>query len=89
MVFQIHFIFSFYLIDEVNFVSLFYLVNHIILSSQIDWILSNAIKRFPILSENEYDTLTIGADSFIPDGQLIMNESAEVRHFSSKKNVLD
>jgi hypothetical protein len=66
---------------EMNFVSLFYLVNHLILSSQIDWILSNALKRFPILSENEYETLITGADSFIPDGQLIMNESAEVHHF--------
>ena len=43
-----------------------------------DWILSNAIKRLPILGESEYDTLITGADSFMPDGGLILNESAEV-----------
>jgi glycine/D-amino acid oxidase-like deaminating enzyme len=46
--------------------------------SAIDWILSNAIKRLPILGESEYETLITGADSFTPDGRLIMNESAEV-----------
>ena len=45
----------------------------------LDWILSNAIKRFPILGEGEYDTLITGADSYTPDGALILNESAEVR----------
>ena len=44
-----------------------------------DWILSNTIKRFPILGESQYETLITGADSFTPDGRLIMNESAEVR----------
>lgn len=43
-----------------------------------DWILSNAIKRFPLLGESECDTLITGADSYTPDGRLIMNESAEV-----------
>jgi hypothetical protein len=47
--------------------------------SGIDWILSNAIKRIPILGESDYDTLITGADSYTPDGCLIMNESAEVR----------
>jgi hypothetical protein len=49
--------------------------------SLIDWILSNAIKRLPILGESEYDTLITGADSFTPDGRLILNESAEVCYF--------
>ena len=44
----------------------------------IDWILNNAIKRLPILDDSEYETLITGADSYTPDGQLIMNESAEV-----------
>jgi 4-methylaminobutanoate oxidase (formaldehyde-forming) len=44
----------------------------------IDWILSNAIKRLPLLGECEYETLITGADSYTPDGQLCMNESAEV-----------
>lgn len=48
---------------------------------EIDWILSNALKRFPILAESEYETLITGADSFTPDGRMIMNESAEVRLF--------
>jgi glycine/D-amino acid oxidase-like deaminating enzyme len=48
--------------------------------SFIDWILSNAIKRLPILGESEYETLITGADSFTPDGRLILNESAEVSH---------
>ncbi|CAF1392702.1 unnamed protein product [Adineta steineri] len=43
-----------------------------------DWILSNTIKRFPILAESECETLITDADSFIPNGRLIMNESAEV-----------
>ncbi|CAF4483286.1 unnamed protein product [Rotaria socialis] len=42
------------------------------------WILSNAIKRFPILAESEYEILITGADSYTPDGRVIMNESAEV-----------
>jgi hypothetical protein len=46
----------------------------------IDWILSNAIKRLPILAESEYESLITGADSFTPDGRLIMNESAEVNY---------
>jgi hypothetical protein len=46
----------------------------------LDWILSNAIKRLPILGESEYETLITGADSYTPDGQLIMNESAEVSY---------
>jgi hypothetical protein len=29
--------------------------------------------------------LISGADSFTPDGRLIMNESAEVRHWFNKK----
>ncbi|CAF1417016.1 unnamed protein product, partial [Adineta steineri] len=41
------------------------------------WILSNTIKRFPILAESECETLITGADSFTPDGRLIINESAE------------
>lgn len=41
--------------------------------------MSNAIKRFPILGESEYECLITGADSFTPDGRLIINESAEVR----------
>jgi len=61
------------------FVSYLYLFNHILLNSPIDWILSNAIKRFPILGNSDYETLITGADSFTPDGRLIMNESAEVR----------
>jgi hypothetical protein len=61
------------------FVSYLYLFNHILLNSLIDWILSNAIKRFPILGDSDYETLITGADSFTPDGRLIMNESAEVR----------
>jgi glycine/D-amino acid oxidase-like deaminating enzyme len=52
----------------------------------LDWILSNAIKRFPILGENEYETLITGADSFTPDGRLIINESAEVRLIIREKN---
>ena len=32
----------------------------------------------PILGESEYETLITGAESFTPDGRLIMNESAEV-----------
>jgi hypothetical protein len=48
--------------------------------SFIDWILSNAIKRLPILGESEYETLITGADSYTPDGRLILNESAEVSH---------
>lgn len=44
----------------------------------LDWIMSNAIKRFPILGESEYEILITGAESFTPDGRLIMNESAEV-----------
>ncbi|CAF1011231.1 unnamed protein product [Adineta steineri] len=38
-----------------------------------DWILINTIKRFPILAENECETLITGIDS-----RLLMNESAEV-----------
>ncbi|CAF4790732.1 unnamed protein product [Rotaria magnacalcarata] len=56
-------------------------VNHLILISQIDLTLNNENKRFPVLSENEYRTLSKGLDSFIPDVQLIMDESVEVRHF--------
>jgi 4-methylaminobutanoate oxidase (formaldehyde-forming) len=51
-----------------------------IINYSIDWILSNAIKRFPILAESECETLITGADSYTPDGRLIMNESAEVSH---------
>ena len=40
--------------------------------------MSNAIKRFPILGESDYEILITGAESFTPDGRLIMNESAEV-----------
>ena len=43
-----------------------------------DWILSNAIKRYPALSESVFESLITGADSYTPDGRLIMNESAEV-----------
>jgi hypothetical protein len=50
------------------------------MKSSIDWILSNAIKRLPILGESEYETLITGADSYTPDGRLIMNESAEVNY---------
>lgn len=46
--------------------------------NRLDWILSNAIKRFPALSESIYESLITGADSYTPDGRLIMNESAEV-----------
>lgn len=53
-------------------------MNYINFHLQIDWILSNTIKRFPIVGESEYETLITGADSFTPDGRLIMNESAEV-----------
>ncbi|UJR10013.1 hypothetical protein I4U23_014236 [Adineta vaga] len=45
------------------------------------WILSNAIKRFPIVADSEYETLITGADSFTPDGRLIMNESAEIDNY--------
>ncbi|CAF2905745.1 unnamed protein product [Rotaria sp. Silwood2] len=45
------------------------------------WILNNAIKRFPILGESEYDTIITGADSYTPDGRLIMNESAEIDNY--------
>ncbi|CAF1008069.1 unnamed protein product [Adineta steineri] len=45
------------------------------------WILNNAIKRLPILGESEYETLITGADSFTPDGRLIMNESAEIDNY--------
>lgn len=45
------------------------------------WILSNALKRFPILAESEYETLITGADSFTPDGRMIMNESAEIDNY--------
>jgi hypothetical protein len=31
-----------------------------------------------MLGESEYEKLITGADSFTPDGRLIMNESAEV-----------
>ena len=49
--------------------------------SLIDWILNNALKRLPILGDSEYETLITGADSYTPDGRLIMNESAEVCTF--------
>ncbi|CAF3889096.1 unnamed protein product [Adineta steineri] len=39
--------------------------------------LSNTIKRCPILAESECETLITGADSFTLDERLIMNESAE------------
>ncbi|CAF1359867.1 unnamed protein product [Rotaria sordida] len=45
------------------------------------WILNNAIKRFPIVAGSEYEILITGADSFTPDGRLIMNESAEVDNY--------
>ncbi|CAF3989810.1 unnamed protein product [Adineta steineri] len=45
------------------------------------WILSNTMKRFPILAESECKTLITGADSFTPDGRLIMNESAEIYNY--------
>ncbi|CAF1138930.1 unnamed protein product [Rotaria sordida] len=45
------------------------------------WILNNAIKRFPIVAESENEILITGADSFTPDGRLIMNESAEVDNY--------
>jgi glycine/D-amino acid oxidase-like deaminating enzyme len=60
-------------------------VIHKISNFSIDWILSNALKRFPILGESDYEALISGADSFTPDGRLIMNESAEVRHWFNKK----
>ncbi|CAF3730880.1 unnamed protein product [Adineta steineri] len=44
------------------------------------WILSNTIKRIPILAESECETLITGADSFTPNSRLIMNESAEVSY---------
>ncbi|CAF1402338.1 unnamed protein product [Adineta steineri] len=46
-----------------------------------NWILSNTIKRFPILTESEYETLIIGADSFTLDGRLILNELAEIDNY--------
>ncbi|CAF0911000.1 unnamed protein product [Adineta ricciae] len=45
------------------------------------WILSNAIKRFPILEESQCETLITGAESYTPDGRLIMNESAEIDNY--------
>ncbi|CAF1580579.1 unnamed protein product [Adineta steineri] len=45
------------------------------------WILSNTIKRFPILAESECETLIIGADSFTLDGRLIMNEMTEIDNY--------
>lgn len=44
----------------------------------VDWILSNAIQRFPFLSSAEFKALITGAESFTPDCRLITNESAEV-----------
>lgn len=35
-----------------------------------------------MLGESEYENLITGADSFTPDGRLIMNESAEVSDLS-------
>ena len=46
--------------------------------NHLDWFLRNAIKRLPFLAESECETLITGADSYSPDGRLIMNESAEV-----------
>lgn len=58
------FIFVFSLNDEFLFCS--------------DWILNNSIKRLPMLGESEYETFITGADSYTPDGRLILNEAAEV-----------
>ncbi|CAF0873182.1 unnamed protein product, partial [Didymodactylos carnosus] len=44
-------------------------------------ILSNAIKRISILADAEHESLITGADSFTPDGRLIMNESAEIDNY--------
>ncbi|CAF1340127.1 unnamed protein product, partial [Adineta steineri] len=41
----------------------------------------NTIKRFLILPESECEMLITGADSFTPDGRLIMNESAEIDNY--------
>jgi len=57
------------------------------IKSFIDWILSNAIKRLPLLGESEYETLITGADSFSPDGRLILNESAEVSYLVFGKYI--
>jgi len=32
-----------------------------------------------MLGESEYETFITGADSYSPDGRLILNESAEVK----------
>ncbi|CAF1044439.1 unnamed protein product [Adineta ricciae] len=45
------------------------------------WILNNALKRLPILGDSEYENLITGADSYTPDGRLIMNESAEIDNY--------
>ncbi|CAF0828952.1 unnamed protein product [Adineta steineri] len=37
--------------------------------------------KLPSSSESECETLITGADSFIPDGRLIMNESAEIDNY--------
>ncbi|CAF4276668.1 unnamed protein product [Adineta steineri] len=52
------------------------------------WILSNTMKRFPILAESECETLITSANSFTPDGRLIMNESAELVIYSMNRNIL-
>ncbi|CAF1455195.1 unnamed protein product [Adineta steineri] len=47
-----------------------------------DWTLSNTIiKRFPLLPESECEPLISDADSFTPDGRLIMNQSAEIDNY--------
>ena len=64
---------------KVFFFIFFFILTTIDFFIQTDWILSNAIKRLPILGDSEYETLITGAESYTPDGRLIMNESAEVR----------
>ncbi|CAF0897340.1 unnamed protein product [Didymodactylos carnosus] len=44
-------------------------------------ILGNTIKRLSILADSDCETLITGADSFSPDGKLIMNESAEIDNY--------
>ena len=43
------------------------------------------MKRFPTLNETEYENLLTGAESYTPDGRLIMNESAEVRLLAKER----
>ncbi|CAF1068233.1 unnamed protein product [Adineta steineri] len=52
-----------------------------ILTEQQHCILSNTIKRCPILAESECERFITGADSFTPDSRLIMNESVEIDNY--------